>query len=488
MDQARLRQYAGLILVAALGLLLSTPALAAHPEPERGQMVEPEPYLGPVGAQERAMRAAAEPYPAELHCTPKDSLKVLYGYYRKRTGNQLDDEARAAIVEAIEHAGKVIRSEGIRSADGDPAGARHLRVRCDRDGQIEIFPVALEEEDRSFGDLIARARAAGHRYEPEAPASDPRHYRSKYAFYIEADNQLSACGGGSVLHDDRLAADNANNTNPEAFSMMVSDYFIPTGDRGRCWNGFTTLHEIAHSMGAVQRSAPTATSIAHCVDEHDVMCYNDRGLKPGQSLTFYDDCPQSAAAGGISSPFDCHFDTYFDAAPEPGEYLASHWNLGSPLNRYLSTPAQFAEPPFSEPIPKWTRVRVWVKRIWHPKSRRQLRRRGVQALVYCYPQCNWVTGRVVVSRPIARRLRLGSRVLARGVIKVRRLANGRLRMRLTRRARRGLREYRGSFRAKVVIRVGPRFVPGHYTGPGSRPPGISRARATVTVAGEGERE
>ena len=33
--------------------------------------------------------------------------------------------------------------------------------------------------------------------------------------------------------------------------------------------------------------------------------------------------------------FDCGYDTYFDSAPEPGEYLATHWNIGSDLNRFL---------------------------------------------------------------------------------------------------------------------------------------------------------
>jgi alpha-tubulin suppressor-like RCC1 family protein len=34
--------------------------------------------------------------------------------------------------------------------------------------------------------------------------------------------------------------------------------------------------------------------------------------------------------------YDCGHDDYFDAAPEPGEYLASHWNVGSTLNRFIA--------------------------------------------------------------------------------------------------------------------------------------------------------
>ena len=37
-----------------------------------------------------------------------------------------------------------------------------------------------------------------------------------------------------------------------------------------------------------------------------------------------------------SPRFDCDFDDYFDSAPEPGEYSDSHWNLGSPLNRFIA--------------------------------------------------------------------------------------------------------------------------------------------------------
>ena len=33
--------------------------------------------------------------------------------------------------------------------------------------------------------------------------------------------------------------------------------------------------------------------------------------------------------------FDCGWDSYFDACPEAGEYLASNWNIGSGVNRFI---------------------------------------------------------------------------------------------------------------------------------------------------------
>jgi hypothetical protein len=34
-------------------------------------------------------------------------------------------------------------------------------------------------------------------------------------------------------------------------------------------------------------------------------------------------------------PSDCAFDTYFDTRPEWGEWLTTHWNLGSTNNTYV---------------------------------------------------------------------------------------------------------------------------------------------------------
>jgi hypothetical protein len=94
-------------------------------------------------------------------------------------------------------------------------------------------------------------------------------------------------------------------------------------------------------MGAVQYGAPNSTGTGgHCNEAADVLCYSPDGGDLHQTA-LVPRCP------GVPR-FDCNFDDYFDAAPEPGEYLASHWNLGSPLNRFISfgtRPAPPGKPP-----------------------------------------------------------------------------------------------------------------------------------------------
>ena len=126
-----------------------------------------------------------------------------------------------------------------------------------------------------------------------------------------------ACGIGSYRPDERLAADNLANRGG-GFGIVYSG----------CWFNETPMHESAHMMGAVQYGAPNSTGTGgHCVDEVDVLCYAPDGGDLNQSGTITT-CPGAPR-------FDCGFDDYFDSAPEPGEYLDTHWNLGSPLNRFL---------------------------------------------------------------------------------------------------------------------------------------------------------
>jgi hypothetical protein len=79
------------------------------------------------------------------------------------------------------------------------------------------------------------------------------------------------------------------------------------------------LHEISHTLGAVQRSAPHHSASLHCLDEWDILCYDDDGA--GGLATFV------GCGSASSQSWDCNKDDYFNPAPTPGSYLATHWNL-----------------------------------------------------------------------------------------------------------------------------------------------------------------
>lgn len=81
------------------------------------------------------------------------------------------------------------------------------------------------------------------------------------------------------------------------------------------------LHEMLHSLGAVQHSAPHSTGRGHCWDGSDVMCYDDGGTY-GESAT----CTKRQV--------DCNNDDYYHPKPAPGSYLDTHWNIAN--SRFLT--------------------------------------------------------------------------------------------------------------------------------------------------------
>jgi hypothetical protein len=113
-------------------------------------------------------------------------------------------------------------------------------------------------------------------------------------------------------------------------SVLFSRYGAPApGNAKWGWWPEGMLHEMTHNLGAVQWGAPHSTEprgqtlpqYGHCWQGADVMCYVEDA---GAAHQMQQDC--AALPGAIPESYDCGRDDYFNPAPAPGSYLATHWN------------------------------------------------------------------------------------------------------------------------------------------------------------------
>jgi hypothetical protein len=141
----------------------------------------------------------------------------------------------------------------------------------------------------------------------------------KYLVWVDAS--VGICGLGELFGDDQPTTANANNSGP-----MYARVDTP------CW-GYAEAHELLHTLGAVQGSAPHSTGAGHCFDENDTMCYTDTS---GKAMT--NACPSFP-----SWQVDCSLDDYFNASPVAGAYLSTHWNIAN--SSFLEGAAPLPPPP-----------------------------------------------------------------------------------------------------------------------------------------------
>ena len=173
-------------------------------------------------------------------------------------------------------------------------GSMRIRFVTNPSCQVAVPSEAVQAGHMSsFGAVISELKDRGY----GAP-------NRKYLLLADTN---AFCGIGSFQKDDDANATVHDN------SLGYARVDTP------CWDAGTMLHELSHTLGAVQYSAPHTSLGAHCIDEWDVMCYSDEPYKPKMKIL----CDN----GSQDFRLDCGNDDYFAANPQPGSYLDTHWNM-----------------------------------------------------------------------------------------------------------------------------------------------------------------
>ncbi len=182
------------------------------------------------------------------------------------------------------------------------------RVRWSTDGcAIRVTSQRVSNGALSdFSTMIGELRSAGH----------DRADRT-YLLFVDA---TTYCGIATAPRDDRATNNRADRT---AGYARVDRTCWDAGDEGY---HSIAAHELVHTLGAVQSSAPNATPGAHCTDEHDLLCYADGTGGAMRTVCRDSDSRTSGAGDAFDRLLDCRGDDYFNPRPRSGSYLDTHWN------------------------------------------------------------------------------------------------------------------------------------------------------------------
>jgi hypothetical protein len=192
-------------------------------------------------------------------------------------------------------------------SSAETQGVRAVRFVHDSSCNLSILDVALAPADLVSGNLTLTENALA--------ALGFNAANRKYLIFVDyaavAANDVN-CGIGDLFKwDDQPGPANASNSGPN-YARVGPD----------CWNGTNSAaaHELMHTLGAVQNSAPNWNGVGHCLDDQDRMCY-DQGVA---GFVF-----NPVACLNHERQYDCGHGDYFSTNPAAGSYLDTHWNTAN---------------------------------------------------------------------------------------------------------------------------------------------------------------
>lgn len=181
-------------------------------------------------------------------------------------------------------------------------GSRRIRFVHDASCKPVVTEVVLSTwGTQSFSNMISELNSLGYNSRDR-----------KYLIFMDA---AVYCGIGSIVPDDSPSKGNKSNVGPHYARVDVN-----------CWSGVIAAHELMHTFGGVQLSAPHSDGNWHCTDGFDNMC--NRGGQVVQTI-----CADTANGYLM----DCNHDDYFSTNPPANSYLATRWNTAN--NQFLIAPS-----------------------------------------------------------------------------------------------------------------------------------------------------
>ena len=186
----------------------------------------------------------------------------------------------------------------LSSSAAEAGGSRRFRFVMTGGCEVDVQQVALPASTvGNFGQMLQALQQRGFNRQDRL-----------YVSFVDTTT-AGICGIGTLSSDDRPGQENLSNRGP-SYSRVDSG----------CWGEVAIAHELMHNLGGVMNSAPHSTGYGHCIDDFDVMCYQD-----GTSSQVQVVCADKA----LDYRFDCGKDDYFHPSPAPGSYLDLHWNTAN---------------------------------------------------------------------------------------------------------------------------------------------------------------
>lgn len=227
------------------------------------------------------------------------------------------DNTVASGIDPVEPYGQNIEN-AVRRAEAyiakSTGGKKTLRfdrgTSCSK-SSVDIATIRLPVDSATLNNAYRRSPYSIDRYLDEAAASQLglRNSNTHYVVWVEGLIDVSSWGWATIGGDPTIIIGEPMATNPVRYTYVL-------------------LHEVFHTLKAVNPTAPFATPGWHCRQKLDLMCYDDKtvigapAIIPGLCFkSFY----------GVEG-LDCRGEDYFNMRPVAGSWLANN----PARNTYLS--------------------------------------------------------------------------------------------------------------------------------------------------------